>query len=155
MNDYLPPNPLALLLNQEEQKTRRALVKDAAVFAGMITIPFRSTLADISIDLPVAKLAENEILKGLPRVNLMGLTGQDSAICTNPPESSLNDDCCVDIDDLRIMQSDWLTTDSSARSNLDSGYSYIPGPGSASTRVYVDYLDFQILAAEWRKCNQE
>ncbi|MCK4960381.1 MAG: hypothetical protein KAT00_13295 [Planctomycetes bacterium] len=155
MNDSSLPNPLALLFGQEEQKTRRALVRDAAVFAGILAIPFQSTLADIPIDLPSEHLAKNEILKGLPRLNLMGLTGQDSAICTNPPEGNLNDDCCVDIDDLRIMQSDWLTTDSSARSNLDSGYSYIPGPGSASTRVYVDYLDFRILAENWQKCGQE
>lgn len=155
MNDPLPLNPLALLFDHEEQKTRRALVKDAAVFAGMLAIPFQSTLADIPIDLPSEHLPKNETLKGLPRVNLMGLTGQDSAICTTPLEGDLNGDCCVDIDDLRIMQSDWLTTNSSAKGSIDSGYSYIPGPGSASTRVYIDYLDFQIVAENWRKCNEE
>ena len=153
MNDPLPPNPLALLLDQDKQKTRRTLIKEVAVYAGTLAIPVQIALADIPIDPPAAQLAE--IFESLPRINFIGLAALDSAICANPLAGDVNGDCCVDPNDLQIMQSEWLSSSSSARSSLDSAYSYIPGPDSAGTRVYVDYLDFEILARDWGKCGLE
>lgn len=151
MDHPLPPNPLTLLFNQDKQKTRRTLIKEVAAFTGVLAIPFQFALADIPIDLPDAEPAANKIFKGSPRTNFTGLNGQDSAICVDPPEGDIDGDCCVDPNDLEIMQWEWLSNDS-ARSNLDSAFSYIPGPDSASTRVYVDYLDFAVLAKDWGKC---
>ncbi len=175
MKDPLPQNPLTLLFNPEKQKTRRMLIKEIAAFTGMVALPLRSIMAagPIDLDLPKPKPAKPKPPKSSSHGNIITLTTQDSAICNYPLDGDINGDCRVDTEDLQIMQSDWLTNDSSARSNLDSAYSYIPGcdsassqlpgcdstssqlPGcdSASSRVYVDYLDFQILARDWQKCS--
>ena len=155
MKDPLPQNPLTLLFNPERQKTRRMLIKEMAAFTGMVAIPLRSIMAagPIDLDLPKPKPAKTNLPKNSSRGNIITLTAQDSAMCLHPLEGDINGDCRVDTEDLQIMRSDWLTNDASARSNLDSAYSYIPGPGSSSTRVYVDYLDFQILSDNWLKCS--
>ena len=154
MNDHSSPNPLALLLDPEKQKTRRMLIKEVAIFTGMVAVPLQSTMAAtfINLDPPKPKPAKNKIPKSSPR-NIIGLNALDSAICTYPIDGDIDGDCRVDTEALEIMQSDWLSSDASARGNIDSAYSYIPGPDSANTRVYVDYLDFQLMARNWLKCS--
>jgi len=50
------------------------------------------------------------------------------------------------------MVSEWLSSATSAISNLDDSYTYIPGEGGAvSAVVSVDFNDFSILAGDWRK----
>ena len=155
MNNSSSPNPLALLLDPEKQKTRRTLIKEVAAFTGMIAVPLRSTMAAtfINLDPPKPKPAKKKIPKSSSRSNIISLTAQDSAICLYHLDGDINGDCRVDTEDLEIMQSDWLSSDASARGNIDSAYSYIPGPDSANTRVYVDYLDFQLMARNWLKCS--
>ena len=181
MNDPQSPNPLALLLNQEEQKTRRALIKEIAAFTGLLAAPVPSLLADspIPIDLPTPKPHKNKTTRPSLQTRTITLSAPESTECPTPIPGDINGDCSVDAEDLQIMQSDWLTTDSSARSNIDSAYSYlydsaighipgcdsayshlsccssalghIPCCESASSRVYVDFFDFQILAENWLK----
>lgn len=175
MNDPSSPNPLALLLDPEKQKTRRMLIKEVAAFTGMVAVPLQSTMAAtfINLDLPKPKPAKNKKPKSSPRKNFISLTAHDSAICLYPLDGDINGDCRVDTEDLQIMQSDWLSSDASARGNIDSAYSYLsccdsassqypccdsassqyPCCDSANTRVYVDYLDFQLMARNWLKCS--
>lgn len=169
------PNPLALLLDPEKQRTRRRLIKEVAVFTGMVAVPLQSTMAAtfINLDPPKPKPAKSRPTKKSARGNIISLNAQDSAICLYHLDGDINSDCRVDTEDLEIMQSDWLSSDASARGNIDSAYSYLsccdsassqypccdsassqyPCCDSANTRVYVDFLDFQLMARNWLKCS--
>lgn len=90
-------------------------------------------------------LKVSSYMAGLGALSLQKTLGE----CLYPLDGDIDGDCEVNLNDLHIMSSDWLTSDSSARSNLDSSYSYIPG--SAGSHIYVDYYDFEIMARDWGK----
>ena len=125
-----------------------------------------------------AFLKKSAYLAGLVAAPLSRVLGE----CIQPLTGDINDDCKVDLEDLKIMSSDWLTCNSSARSNLDSAFSYIQDSAcgcmqdsacgciqdsacsymqnsacgcihdSAGSRIYVDFRDFSIMAKDWGKC---
>ncbi len=117
-----------------------------------------------------AFLKKSAYLAGLVAAPLSRVLGE----CVQPLDGDINDDCMVNLDDLNIMSTDWLTCNSSARSNLDSAFSYIQDSAcgclqdsacsymqnsacgcihdSAGSRVYVDFRDFSIMAKDWGKC---
>ena len=96
---------------------------------------------------------------GITRRNLLVITGKSVACLTLAPLShvladsgDIDGDGKVDENDLRIMVSEWLSSATSAISNLDNSYTYIPGEGSAASAIVsVDFNDFSILAGDWQK----
>ncbi len=79
-------------------------------------------------------------------------TGNIWSFTTGTFTGDIDGDGKVDENDLRIMVSEWLSSATSAISNLDDSYTYIPGTGSAASAIVsVDFNDFSILAGDWQK----
>lgn len=83
-----------------------------------------------------------------PLIGFASRSGSASA-CAQTFPGDINHDCVVDEKDLRVMTDEWLSSDISARSNIDFSYTEIPG--SAASTVAVDMRDYSTLAKDWRK----
>lgn len=119
---------------------RELLVITAKAAAGLTILPVSSLLAS----------GQQEIEIKMPDDLPVPLGSLNSATsCMSYLAGDINGDCRVDEEDLEIMSQEWLTDESSARSNLDCSCTYIPN--SASSMVCVDFQDYPILANDWRK----
>lgn len=148
-------------------QNRRTFIRKAVTLAGGITIaPIAAIAKGQTIAPEEAAEIIAEIAKKMPSsgLNLSASAGP----CIENFLGDINQDCEVDIDDLNIMSSDWMSSNASAISNIDGSYTYIPNPGSASaniggghtyasvqdsgsSRIYVDFHDFSLLARDWGK----
>ncbi|MHC4475192.1 MAG: hypothetical protein ACYTEL_06090 [Planctomycetota bacterium] len=72
-----------------------------------------------------------------------------ASACAQTFPGDINHDCVVDEEDLKVMADEWLSSDISARSNIDLSYTEIPG--SASSTIAVDMQDYSTLAKDWRR----
>lgn len=135
--------------DQKNHKTRRAFLKNtAASVAGLVIAPLSYTQAGDNTDY----FAEIDSMTSKMLGAGLSLTSSASSACSAIAfAGDINEDCRVDIEDLRLMARDWLTSSADSIANLDSAYSYIPG--SAGSHIYVDFGDFSVLANDWGKCN--
>lgn len=136
--------------NANSPQNRRSFIKKAITLAGGITI---APISAIVKGQGLTQEETNKILSELvENTTSSGITLSASAgPCIENFIGDINQDCKVDTDDLNIMSSDWMSSDLSAVSNIDGSYTYIPGPGSAETRIYVDFHDFSLLSKDWGK----
>lgn len=134
--------------HQNEEITRRDLLAATAKsVVGLTMAPLSYVQAgNLEGDSAKIKVITSELLASTQPTGLNLTSSATSAIPTL--RGDINNDGKVDEKDLRIMVSEWLTNDASARSNLDDSYTYFPG--SAASEVYVDLKDFSILANDWR-----